>query len=949
MNARALWVVLALAPAAFPAAARAADPPPNDPGFANQWSFTGPAEGLPSWAPLARDPDNASGVNFTGAWRQGNVGRPDVVVAYIEGGVNYSSDGVKDALNNIFLNQGELPKPAGSDRYDANGDGHFDLRDYENDPRVNPACPAGTAPFVKHEEGTTRGCVAGGEHSYLNSVSIGGQKTPYLSPEDVIVGLSNNSDDDHNGYVDDISGWNFDRNTNDPQGEDLSYNHAPGLIGDIAGEMNNGFEGVGECPHCRVVPIRQGAECLGRPDKWGESILYATDIGAKAISSVVVSYAYSSFNQKAIDYAYDHGVALALDSNDFDSMDHTDGHLFNHVIPGNSLTNDQNWIAGQDQLTTWFRARSSVTSYGTHNIFSGYGTSTSGATPFMASMLAMVASAGLNARDKGIIPGALTPDEIKQVMTASSAPVVPQTQSPQTPRQWPGNPNANWSTQYGYGRPDIGKATQMVMEGKLPPTTELTSPKWYAYVDPKATPRLPVHGAVAPSRVNSKGVHWTLEYALGADPADSDFVKVSEGDGPADGLLGTIDLSKVPEDFYAKAPGTTLQPDGAEQYTMSIRIRVADGNGLKGEDRRSIGLRHDPDLVGGRPRAVGAEISGAPTYADLEGRHEQDLVYSTYDGDVFATRPDGIAVPGFPVHSDLMREIDSHNPENFGARAYRERRDFRDLRDPISGTAIGDLDGDGSLEIAATGMNGRVYAWDARGKSVHGFPRAMDTPADQHAVPTPRGATPHTRDPQRGAWAYPTLAPLEGGKQLDVLVPGFDGKVYAWRPDGTRVPGWPVDIKLPQADFARDGVDPAKYMRDPKLMYSVGVADVLGTGKPQVFVSSFECSGSSGATQDTVLGLTPVGSNPASKAWLYGVYPDGTRHAGGPYLPNWPVAMPALSFCYDQSIDFVGEGVAPPLFANVGGAMRVISGAVPGPMGAPNGDGPGYKKPGMAC
>src|SRR4051795_10223139 len=493
MNARVLSIVGVLLVLALPAVAGADTP--NDPGFADQWQFTGPAEGLPSWAPLARDPDNASGVNFTGAWRQGNVGRPDVVVAYIEGGVNYSSDGIKDALNNIFLNQGELPKPASSDRYDANGDGHFDLRDYENDPRVNPACPAGTAPFVKHEEGTTRGCVAGGTHAYLNSVNIAGAKTPYLSPEDLIVGLSDGKDGDHNGYVDDISGWNFDRNTNDPQSEDTAYGHAPGLIGDIASEMNDGYGGVGQCSHCRVVPIRQGSECLGRPDKWGAAILYATDIGATTVSSVVVSYAYSSFNQKAIDYAYDHGVALSLDSNDFDSMDHTDGMLFNHVIPGNSLTNDQNWIAGNDSLTTWFRARSSVPPYGTHNVFSGYGTSTSGATPFMASMLGMVQSAGLNARDKGVIPSALTPDEVKQVMMNTASAVVPQTQSPHTPRQWPGNPlsntdesHTNWSTQYGYGRPDIGAATQMVMEGKVPPTAELTSPKWFAYVDPKEQP-----------------------------------------------------------------------------------------------------------------------------------------------------------------------------------------------------------------------------------------------------------------------------------------------------------------------------------------------------------------------------------------------------------------------------------------------------------------------------
>src|SRR3954452_14340256 len=242
MNARVLWVAAALAlSAVVPAGAMAADPTPNDPGFAGQWQFTGPAEGLPSFAPLARDPDNSSGVNFTGAWRQGNVGRPDVVVAYIEGGVNYSSDGIKDALDNIFLNKGELPLPAGASSYDANGDGHFDLRDCARAPRVNPACPAGTAPFVKHEEGTTRSCVDGGRHDYLNAVDIGGTRTPYLSPEDLIAALSDGRDDDGNGYVDDISGWNFDRNTNDPQTEDTAYNHAPGLISDIAGEADNGY------------------------------------------------------------------------------------------------------------------------------------------------------------------------------------------------------------------------------------------------------------------------------------------------------------------------------------------------------------------------------------------------------------------------------------------------------------------------------------------------------------------------------------------------------------------------------------------------------------------------------------------------------------------------------------------------------------------------------------
>ena len=98
----------------------------------------------------------------------------------------------------IFLNKGELPLPERTDgtsydTYDANGDGHFDLRDYAQDPRANPACPSGTDPFVNHQEGVTWSCVPGGQHDYLNSVDVAGKKTPYLAPEDLIVVFSNHT------------------------------------------------------------------------------------------------------------------------------------------------------------------------------------------------------------------------------------------------------------------------------------------------------------------------------------------------------------------------------------------------------------------------------------------------------------------------------------------------------------------------------------------------------------------------------------------------------------------------------------------------------------------------------------------------------------------------------------------------------------------------------------
>lgn len=949
---------------------------PNDPGFAGcegqdpikgctdneQWDLFGrlsgntclapggsvpdqphPDHGLPCWARHATDPQHAAGVNLTGAWAKGNVGRSDVLIAYIEGGVNYRNDGIKDALDNIYLNRGELPYPEYADgrsarRYDANRDGHFDIRDYARDPRVNPRCPSGGAPFVKHLEGVTWGCVARGRHAYIDAVDVAGHTTSYLSPEDLIAvfghcriahGLlracpgGGRFDNDHNGYPNDISGWNFDRNTNDPQTDEAAYSHAPGLISLVGGEANNGYAGVGVCRQCRVVPIKQGAEAVGRTDKWAESILYATDLGVTAISSVVVEYSYSSFSQQAVDYANRHGVLVALDSNDFDSMDHTDGMLFDHAIPGNSLAEDQSPPA-----TATFRARSNVTSYGTHNLFSGEETTTSGATPFMASLLAMAQSAALDARDRHIIPSRLTPNEVKQVLMDTASPVIPQVQFPGVAHQWPGNPasatnatHTNWSTQYGYGRPDLGAATGLIMSGRVPPSAELDYPHWFQYVDPVRQRVLPIRGFFARSRWRSGGqVRWTLEWALGANPSDATFHTIAAGRAKArTGLLGVLPLRRIPRSFYEHAPASTLPPAGPEQYTVTLRLRVRDRNGLKAEDRRTIGVRHDPGLLPGYPKQVGGEVAAAPSYVDLEGHHQLDLVFATGDGQVQALRPDGREVPGFPVRSDPERQIDRRNPENYPARGYRDPA-LRNVSEPLTGVAVGDLFHDGRLEIVATSANANVYAWDAHGRRLRGFPQHSNPRYWSLPVPTPQASTPHGRLPSRGNWSVPVLADLEGNGRLDILMSAYDGFVYAFRPDGKPVPGWPVEVKLPQSDYARFGVTPRTYTRDAKLMYPVGVADVLGTGRPQVYVSSFEC-------------------NAGTSAFLYGIWPDGNRHRGGPYLPNWPVAVPTLSMCYDQSIDFVGEGTSAPVFGPVGGKLRIFTSGVTGPVQALNGDG----------
>ena len=84
-------------------------------------------------------------------------------------------------------------------------------------------------------------------------------------------------------------------------------------------------------------------------------------------------------------------------------------------------------------------------------------------------------------------------------------------------------------------------------------------------------------------------------------------------------MLGVFRLSQIPRSFYEHAPGSTLPPDGPEQYTVTLRLRVRDRNGLKAEDRRTIGVRHDPDLLPGYPMDLGGELSAAPTLRGPRG------------------------------------------------------------------------------------------------------------------------------------------------------------------------------------------------------------------------------------------------------------------------------------------------------------------------------------------
>jgi hypothetical protein len=155
--------------------------------------------------------------------------------------------------------------------------------------------------------------------------------------------------------------------------------------------------------------------------------------------------------------------------------------------------------------------------------------------------------------------------------------------------------------------------------------------------------------------------------------------------------------------------------------------------------------------------------------------------------------------------------------------------------------ALGDLDGDGDLEIAVEGFDRRLHVWHHNGTYAQGWP-----------IAPPRIF--------RGGWATPAIADIDRDGLPEVVFatdnnPGYVPPfyVYAFNGDGTILPGFPVEASQ-------------------NLQSSPAIGDVDGDGWP-----------------DIVVGTGTYQSSGGNEVYAW-------DHAGRP-LSGWPVTtggnMPA--------------------------------------------------------
>jgi subtilisin family serine protease len=109
----------------------------------------------------------------------------------------------------------------------------------------------------------------------------------WTNPNETLNGI----DDDGNGLVDDVRGWDFADDDNDPmEAGDQHGTHCSGTIGAVG---NNATGTVGVCWNVSLIGVRGLGINGGASSDLIDAVTYATDIGADVISASYGGYGYN--------------------------------------------------------------------------------------------------------------------------------------------------------------------------------------------------------------------------------------------------------------------------------------------------------------------------------------------------------------------------------------------------------------------------------------------------------------------------------------------------------------------------------------------------------------------------------------------------------------------------------------------------------------------------------
>ncbi len=164
--------------------------------------------------------------------------------------------------------------------------------------------------------------------------------------------VANGKDDDGNGYIDDLHGWNFVEDNNKPYPHHNVKNdyHGTHVAGIIASKKTNSAAGV--APNVKLMSLRfLNENKSGYTSDAVKSVYYAVDNGAKVINASFGSYKSSRAMLDAIKYAQSKGVLIVAAAGNL-GQDNDERPFYPASYPATNIiavtasTSSDRWLSG---------------------------------------------------------------------------------------------------------------------------------------------------------------------------------------------------------------------------------------------------------------------------------------------------------------------------------------------------------------------------------------------------------------------------------------------------------------------------------------------------------------------------------------------------------------------------------------------------------------------------